>query len=254
VLIENVHPRPWNEKWDLIIPGDQNTTITFCVEHFLAIGNNAIKKHGRFSVALSGGSTPQAIFEKLTHTPFKNNLDWSKVLLFWSDERSVPPDHRESNYRMAMDAGFKDLPIPSSQIFRMQAETDIENHALEYEYTLKTVLNNQPLDLCMLGMGEDGHTASLFPRTKGLNVKDRLVIANYLPEQNTWRMTLTYPCINSASHIAIYIIGASKKHMLAQVFQSKEKHLYPIQDIGTPEHKALWVIDEAAADLLKKAV
>lgn len=252
MLIEKLHPSSWNEKWNLIIPGDQNATITFCIEHFLAIGNSAIKKHGSFAVALSGGSTPQAIFEKLAHSPFKDALDWNKVFLFWGDERSVPPDHKESNYRMAMEAGFNALSIPPSQIFRMKAESDIEANALAYESTLKNALKNRPLDLVMLGMGDDGHTASLFPGTKGLQVKDRLVIANFIPQKDTWRMTFTYPCINSASNIAIYVIGASKKHMLAQVFSSKEKLLYPIQGIGTPNNKALWIVDEAAADLLKK--
>jgi 6-phosphogluconolactonase len=169
-------------------------------------------------------------------------MDWSRVLLFWSDERAVPPDHPDSNYRMAMEAGFKKVSIPPSQIHRMHAEEHIEENALKYEKTIEHVLQGRPFDLVMLGMGEDGHTASLFPHTEGLKVKDRLVIANYIPEKNAWRMTLTFPCINQAAHVSIYALGDAKKPMLKKVFENWG--IYPIEQVGTEAHPALWIVDK----------
>jgi 6-phosphogluconolactonase len=153
---------------------------------------------------------------------------------------------------MAMDAGFGKMPIPKEQIFRMKAEEKIEVNALSYENALKGTLHHRPLDLVILGMGEDGHTASLFPQTDGLKAKNRLVVANYVPQKNTWRMTLTFEAINSAQNIVIYVIGASKRQTLKEVFQSEEQiERYPIQFIGTKESKALWILDQqAAAELI----
>lgn len=234
-----------DERRDLIVPGDHNATVKFCIEHFIGIARKAIADHGHFFVALSGGSTPKTIYEHLTRAPYQAQIDWSKVHLFWSDERSVPPDRPESNYHMAMEAGLKLMPIPPTQIHRMRAEDNIHKHAEEYEQIIRETLKGKPFDLVMLGMGDDGHTASLFPDTEGLKSHGRLVIANYIPQHQTWRMTLTFDCINQASNIAIYVLGASKKEMLAKVLSSSD--VYPSQKVGTKEHKALWIADEAAA-------
>jgi 6-phosphogluconolactonase len=249
MLIEKFHPKDWDERRFLIIPGDNNATIIFCVEHFIAASKEAITDHDAFFVALSGGSTPKAIYEHLCKSPYREQIDWKKIYLFWSDERSVPPTDPESNYHMAMHAGFKDMPISKDHIFRMQAESDIEENALKYERTIKEVLKGRPFDLIMLGMGDDGHTASLFPGTEGLKAKNRLVIANHVPQRNTWRISFTYECINSAHHIAIYVLGANKRNMLDRVLKRQED--LPIAKIGTKTNKALWIVDEAAgADLI----
>ena len=234
---------------DLIVPGDYNATLLFCVEHLIAIANQSIKDHGAFFIALSGGSTPKAIFEKLTSSPYKERMPWDKTHFFWSDERTVPPDHPDSNYHMAMQAGLKNMPIPPPHIHRMVTETDLENNAHSYEKTIQDVLKEHSFDLMMLGMGEDGHTASLFPNTEGLKVENRLAIPNYIPEKKTWRMTLTFPCINAAKHIAIYVMGISKKETLASVLQNKAN--YPVLQVGTPQNKALWIVDQPAATNLK---
>lgn len=250
-MLNKVKYRHWDIYTDLIIPGEVEATITFCVEHLLSAYKQSIEDHGAFYLALSGGSTPKAIFEKLTEAPLKDQIDWSKVHLFWSDERSVSPNDPESNYHMAMQAGFSKMPIPHGQIHRMVAEKEINNGADDYEKLIHHVLRGRPFDYLMLGMGEDGHTASLFPHTTALSEEIRWVASNWVPQKNTWRMTLTYPCINSARHIVIYVIGASKKKILHNVL-SKEKHFldHPIVKIGTKEHKALYICDHAAAELI----
>jgi 6-phosphogluconolactonase len=248
MLIEKLQPRIWDERRDLIVPGDYNTTLIFCVEHFIFLAKKAIADHGAFYVALSGGSTPKAIFERLTAPGYAEKIEWNKVHLFWSDERAVPKEHPESNYHMAMAAGLGKMAIPAGQIHRMCAEHEIEKSAVDYERMIKEVLHDKPFDLIMLGMGDDGHTASLFPHTEGLKVKERLVIANFLPDKNIWRMSFTYPLINTALNTVIYVLGSPKKHMLAEVLLSPDQfEKYPVQKVGTPLRHALFITDEAAA-------
>lgn len=239
----------WDDRRDVMIAGNYENTLKFCADHFVKVYEESIKQHGSFFVALSGGSTPKALFSLLTKPPYLSKIDWSKVFLFWSDERAVGPENPDSNFHMAMEAGFSKVPIPSTHIHRMVAEKDIEQNALAYEKLIQSHLKKSEFDLVMLGMGEDGHTASLFPKTEGLKVQGRLVIANHVPQKNTWRMTFTFECINKARHIAIYVLGKNKQEMLKLCLTSKA-HLYPIEDIGTIEHKALWIVDEEAAALL----
>ncbi len=233
----------WDDRRDLFIAPTQEAAIEFAVQHWIHTAQRAIQQRGRFAVALSGGSTPKAIYQALSSI----QLDWSKVWLFWSDERAVPPDHPDSNYRMAMEAGFKKLQIPKGQIFRMEAEKEIEKKARDYEDTIRRVLDKHLFDLVMLGMGEDGHTASLFPQTPALAIEDRLVAANPLPEKNTWRMTLTFPCINQSARSAVYALGASKSLMIPKVLEAAIVSPYPASRIGAPERKALWVLDKDSA-------
>jgi len=249
VLIEKLEPRSWDERRQIIIPGDQQMTTIFCVEQFISLSKKAIKDHDAFFVVLSGGSTPKAIFEHLSSPPYAQMVEWNKVHLFWGDERSAAPDHAENNYHMAMQAGLRKVPIPKEQIHRMRAEENIEENALAYEQEIASVLKGRPFDFIMLGMGEDGHTASLFPGTEALHVQGRLVVANDVPQKNTRRMTLTYDCINQAHHVSIYVLGASKKETLAQVLLSPNQfEKYPVQKIGTPTHRALWIADQDAAE------
>lgn len=237
----------FDERRDAVIPGDKKTTIQFCIDHFIRLAEDSIANHGYFAVALSGGSTPKAIFEGLSQDKYRDRIDWSKVMLFWSDERSVPTSHPENNYKMAMDAGFNILPIPKEHIFRMEAEGNIEENALKYEKLIEKMIPNGAFDLVMLGMGDDGHTASLFPKTHALHSDERLVVANYIPKFSTWRMTLTYYCINNAKNIVIYVIGKSKAAMLEKVLSKKyDPDTLPIQRVGTANNKALWIADNEA--------
>jgi 6-phosphogluconolactonase len=244
--------KAYDERRDIAIPGDNQETLSFCVDHFIASANESIDDDGFFSVALSGGSTPKAIFEGLALEKNRSEVDWSRVLVFWSDERCVPPEDPSSNYRMAMESGFVHLPIPLENVHRMKAENDPEEYAKNYEKIIEEKLSSKPFDLIMLGMGGDGHTASLFPKTHGLNAPGRKVIANYIPQMETWRMTMTYDCINEAKRIAIYVLGKGKASTVKEVFQSEyNPNLYPIQKIGTPTNKALWILDDASAELIR---
>lgn len=245
----------FDAKRDIVILGDKAQAIDFCVKQFIAIGQEAISERGSFFVALSGGSTPNAIYKELSQDPYKNLLDWKKVYLFWSDERPVPPDHPESNYHNAMQAGLSALPIPSENIYRMQAEGEIEDHALAYENTIRDKVPALSFDLVMLGMGEDGHTASLFPETHGLHVNDRLVTANYVPQKSTWRMSFTYECIHTARTIVIYVLGKGKAEMVKDVLTGPyQPDIWPIQRIGTSKHKAIWILDNEASEKLISAL
>jgi 6-phosphogluconolactonase len=243
-----------NERFNIIIPGDYLSTINYAVNHFIETANHYIQKNSFFSVALSGGSTPKAIFKILSSSKFKNKVEWDKILFFWSDERAVPPDSLDSNYKMAMDSGFKDLPIKKENIFRMEAEKNIQQKALDYEMTLLSKLSSKPLDMVMLGIGDDGHTASLFPGTKALQITDRKVVENYLPEKKTWRMTFTLTHINQAKNIVVYVLGEKKQTILKKIlFPEPMSETYPSQLIGSKKNKALLIVDILAASKLKKA-
>lgn len=244
-----IEPKQIDDTKSLIVPGSKKETILFCAYHFIMLAQENINNYGQFSVALSGGSTPKAIFSLITSSPYKEQIDWSKVFLFWSDERSVSPDDPDSNYHMAMHAGFNSVPIPKDHIFRMEAEQNIEQNAKKYENLIEEKLGSDLFDLVMLGMGDDGHTASLFPETEALNIEDRLVVSNHVPQKDTDRMTLTYPCINRSQNICIYVLGSNKQQMVKNILQ--EKQTYPISKIGSSETKALWILDTDAALMLK---
>lgn len=243
--------KKFDERRTIIIPGNELETVAFCARQFIAIGKKAIAAKGRFITALCGGNTPQAIFKLLSTPSLSNALDWTKVLFFWSDERAVSPDSAESNYHNAMEAGLKTLPILPKHVFRMRAEEEIEKNAQAYARLIEPL----QFDLIMLGMGEDGHTASLFPHTQGLHETKHLVIANYIPQKQTWRMTMTYTAIHQAQNICIYVIGKNKADCVAQVLLGQyDPENFPIQKVGTSSHKAFWILDNEAASLLNLSV
>ncbi len=245
---------PIEKRWDarrtLLIFDEASQLIRTSALHFASIVRDAIQKRGVSYLALSGGSTPKAIFQVLTTLGVLTEQEWSKLHLFWSDERSVPPSHPDSNYKMAMEAGFGHMPIPSHHIHRMKAEDHIEKHALEYEQLINQILGQSPFDLIMLGMGEDGHTASLFPHTAALHSTHQIA-ANYIPEKKTWRMTMTFSCLHRTRNLVVYALGALKKEMFNTLFCSPDKiDQFPAQGVGTPSCPALWMVDRAIAEPL----
>ena len=236
-----------DSRRNIAILQDRDETVRFSVKHFIALAKEAIDDHGFFYVALSGGSTPKTIFQQLAKPEFKHDVDWSKVMLFWSDERCVPPTNLESNYRMAMDSGFSSLPVLPEHIFRIKGEIDPAKAADDYNHLIAETVPDHQFDLVMLGMGPDGHTASLFPATSGIEANDRLVIANYIPQKETWRLSFTFNLINHAKNIAFYTMGEGKAEMLTRVLGKDEEPPLPAQRVGTAKTKALWIADEAAA-------
>lgn len=230
--------RIWDQRRVLEIADD---ALSFAVTDWLETARDAIAKRGRFSVALSGGSTPKAIYERLAKEA--HALDWSKVWLFWSDERCVPPHDPKSNYRMAMEAGLKGLPIPVRQVVRMPGELEPRAAAEKYERQLEGVA----LDLAMLGVGEDGHTASLFPGTAALELKKPLVAANYVEAVKGWRLTLTFRAIAESRKAVVYALGKGKAEIVREVLQTGA---LPASLVGTEERPALWILDREAASLI----
>lgn len=245
----------FDDRRDMIVLENHAEAVQFCVRQFLQLAKDAISDHNQFSVALSGGSTPNAIFTELGKASYRDSIDWNKVLFFWSDERNVPPNQPENNYFTAMQSGLANLPVPKENFIRMNADpgSDLEESALSYEKEITQHISGGKFDLMMLGMGEDGHTASLFPHTLGLNPKDeRLVVANYVPQKNCWRMSLTFKCINSANQICIYIMGKNKAKILREVLLGDyEPENTPVQNVGTKSSKALLILDEDAASMLQ---
>ena len=238
----------FDARRDIALPGSHEATIEFCVEYFIERAREAILEKDLFTVALSGGSTPKEILKKLASDEYSGRVEWDKVLFFFGDERSVGPEDPDSNYKMAMDCALKSLNIPSNRIFRMVAEKDPEANADAYAKLIEEKVPNAQFDLVTLGMGDDGHTASLFPKTKALDITNRLVVPNEVPQKQTLRMTLTYPCINQAHHICFYVLGEKKAMMLKEVLQGPYvPHNHPSQKIGTQTHKALWIVDQEAA-------
>lgn len=219
---------------------------------------HAVNNRGVARIAISGGSTPQAAFKLLADPkgPFLATIPWDKLQLFWVDERCVPPDHPESNYGVCRELLLSKVPLPEANVFRMEGELEPEEAASRYESTLRNVLKlegaeSPRFDLVMLGMGPDGHTASLFPHTEGLNEFGRLVIANHVPQKDTWRITLTAPVINQGAEVAFGIAGADKAEVLAKVLTGpRDAEEYPSQLIRPASRKLLFLLDEAAASRL----
>jgi len=210
-----------------------------------------------FSVALSGGSTPKLLFELLASSSFQGRIRWSNLQIFQVDERCVPPDDPQSNYRMIRHALLESVPLPAENFHRMAAERpDREQAAREYAGELAQVLRPAPgewprLDLVFLGMGPDGHTASLFPGSPALNERTEWVTPNFAAHLNSFRLTLTLPVLNAAAHVIFLVAGADKAETLRQVLEGPEGR-FPAQLIQPVRGRLSWFLDEGAARLLKK--
>lgn len=203
-----------------------------------------------FSLVLSGGHTPQALYETLASEPFKSQLNWSKIEIFFGDERCVPPDHPDSNFLMAHNAMLSKLPIPDPNVHRMRGELSPEQAATEYGQLLKGAFHTHGPDMILLGMGDDGHTASLFPGTTALNETEHRCVANFVPKLNKWRVTMTYPFINKAHEILVLVAGANKAARVNEALEGPtDIQRLPIQGIAPTHGKLTWLLDTAAAGM-----
>jgi 6-phosphogluconolactonase len=219
----------------------------------------AVAARGRARVAISGGGTPKRTFELLAKTPYREQMPWEKLDLYWVDERVVPPTDADSNYRMTREALLDKAPLPEAQIFRIHGELDPKEAAARYEFEIRRNFRlegaEMPVfDVIALGMGPDGHTASLFPQTPALDEIERIAIANHvLTQKDAWRVTLTWPVINQARDVFFLIAGADKATPLQGVLLGVyNPHELPAQLIRPKSGRLTLLLDRAAASLLPK--
>jgi 6-phosphogluconolactonase len=241
-----------------ILP-DKEAIFRASADEFVRLAKAAIAAGRHFTVALSGGSTPRGLYELLTTPEYKPQVDWTKVEFFWSDERSVPPDNKDSNYHMAREAMLSKLALSEKQVHRLEAErSDRDQAAREYQNEIAGICGVSPdgpppaFDLILLGMGPCGHTASLFPHSTALKETKRWVVVNHVAKFNTDRVTFTTPLINRGAVVLFMAAGADKAAALYEVLEGPpNSDEYPSQLIR-PAGQLIWLIDKSAAANLKK--
>jgi 6-phosphogluconolactonase len=222
-------------------------------EQIVILAQDAIQARGQFSIALSGGFSPRPLYEVLATDDFAPRIDWTRTHIFWSDERCVPPDHIDSNYRMARERLLDHIPLPEQNAHRMQGEIDPAQAAANYEHTLRLFFGTETpprFDVLLLGMGGDGHTASLFPGTAVLHETTRWVAENYVEKHDSWRITLTPIVINAAANILFLITGEDKLPVLREVlYGAYQPELYPSQLVNPENGYLQWLLDESTVPL-----
>jgi 6-phosphogluconolactonase len=249
---------PQTLKIETIVAPDTDALSALAAQHFVEIAEAAVAARGRARIAISGGSTPKAAFKLLADPaePWLKRMPWQKLELFWVDERCVPPDHPDSNYRMTREAMLDHVPLPPEQVYRMEGELVPEVAAAHYESLLRNAFRLEGaetprFDLVALGMGPDGHTASLFPNTPALYEIGRLVVANHVENKDAWRVTLTWPVINQGASVFFLIGGADKADILNQVFTGpRDIERLPSQLIRPASGILTLILDKASAALL----
>jgi len=226
-------------------------------ERFAVLANKAVEHHGVFAVALSGGSTPKALYRLMAaDEDIRSRIPWPKIHFFFGDERHVPPDHADSNFHMANEAMFQALPADQLHVERIPAELANAAQAAErYERDLREFFEPRGLldkgfprfDLIFLGMGPDGHTASLFPDSTALRETTRWVVANWVQKFQTDRITLTFPVLNSTAEVILFVAGPEKAALVAEVLQPKGGQKYPVQVVKPRNGIKRWMLDASAA-------
>jgi 6-phosphogluconolactonase len=231
-------------------------------EEFTRLGSEAIAARGRFTVALSGGSTPKSLYSLLAAD--YPGFDWSRTFLFFGDERHFPPGDADSNYRMVNESLLSKISIPAANVFRVKAENpDAAAAAADYEAQMQKFFALSPgqfprFDLILLGLGPDGHTASLFPGSDGLKEQSKLVIANWVEKFKTHRISFTFPVLNNGREVMFLASGPDKADMVQQALEGssvggKSARPYPAQQVQLVNGRLLWMLDEAAAQKLAPA-
>jgi len=241
-----------NASPDVRIFPDPPALFQGATEEFVKQAAAATQSRGKFVVSLAGGSTPKGLFNVLAA---RQDLPWDKIYVFFGDERHVPPDDPESNYRMARESLLSKVPIPAEHVFRIPAEDPDAHHAAEnYEQTLRKFFVSPAFprfDLILLGMGPDGHTASLFPGGKALEEKSRWVVADWVEKFKTDRITLTLPVLNNAAAVMFLVSGSDKAATLKEVLQGKQPaERFPSKLIQPAEGTLIWMVDDEAAAAL----
>jgi len=258
-------PRDWNleaMQQGLTVLDTADDLARSAAETLVRFARESIERRGRFVIALSGGSTPERLYRVLAGEPrFRDAVPWSGVHVCWGDERHVPPAHRDSNYRMAREALLDHVPIPAVQVHRIASEcADPASAAAAYEVTLRGVFDLgegefPSFDLLLLGMGADGHTASLFPGSPALRERMRLVVAPWVETLGTYRITLTMPVLTSAGRTLLLVAGQEKAAALREVFEGP--HLperLPVQCLRESRGVVTWLADRAAASALTSSL
>lgn len=230
---------------------DNRGFVDGAADFIAGVADAAITERGRFVIALSGGGTPKPIYARLATADYRDRIAWEKVHVFFGDERCVLPDDVRSNYRMAREAWFDHSPMPPENIHRIHGEDDPAREALRYEQDIARLYRSAGLpavDLILLGMGDNGHTASLFPGTAALRETKRWVVAQYVEVMTTWRVTFTAPLINAARYVAFLAEGAGKAQMLWNVLEGPyQPDVWPSQLVQPLSGELHWLVDAAAA-------
>jgi 6-phosphogluconolactonase len=242
----------------LCVLGDAEAVASLAASRVADAVREASNQRGRFCIAFAGGDTPRRLYERLAADAC---IDWSRSEFFWGDERSVPPEHPESNFGMVRDALLARLGVASKRVHRIEAERgDLESVARDYETLLvKRTADSRDalprLDLVLLGIGEDGHTASLFPYTRALSEARRYVVANEVPQLRTRRVTITFSLIECARAVIVLVSGASKAGVLAEILEGpRDPDRLPAQRIPMDTQRVSWLVDAAAASRLRDPV
>ena len=222
-------------------------------ELFVAKSNEAVAKRGIFTIALSGGSTPKLLYQLLAdpNEPFREQVPWSSIHFFWADERHVPPDHSKSNYRMANEAMLSHVPVSRDNVHRVMSENPSAVEAAEdYEQTVLRIVPGKPprFDLILLGIGTDGHTASIFPESEVMDETKRLVAAPRVEKLKRYRITMTLPLINNAASVMFLVSGAEKAEIVKEMARGPKR--YPAQEIRPAEGELRLMLDREAASKL----
>jgi 6-phosphogluconolactonase len=241
---------------------DRNSLIEGAAAYMADLAVKAIKDRGRFTIALSGGNTPRPVYARLAQAPYAAQIDWPRVHIFFGDERCVPPEDQRSNYSMARAALLDHVPLAAVNIHRIRGEDPPEQAAAEYIGELERTFGGKSgaapksgFDLILLGMGDNGHTASLFPGLAGVTEQSRWVMAQYVEVMTMWRVTMTPPLINAARQVAFLLSGSDKADMLSRVLEGPyQPVVLPSQSIKPVNGELRWLLDApAAARLSKKA-
>lgn len=232
----------------LVVLDTTSQLYTECAKKIVEYAMNCIKQKGHFSMALAGGSTPEKLYLELSTGALSRQLDWTKCQFYFGDERMVAHDHADSNFAMAKRSLFDHIDTPDDQIHAIPTDADAEICAARYAQLLST---HPPIDLVLLGIGEDGHTASLFPDTTILTETDKTVAAVYVDKLASWRISLTYRYINHCPHAYILTAGANKCEIVKQIFTTDKPEQFPVTGVR-PEDKLYWFMDEAAYQCLQQ--